>query len=150
MTTETLPMLDEGVIRERLSTLPQYINTPLGLDEVAAHECRYHYATRYVEFEQAVRVLSSAPVAVRQDTVAGIEQFRKARLIAGDTDPQSLNNCDRCGHEAMYVEPGHRNHVGYDVHVECSNTSCGLRIPSHYRTREDAAKAWNRKAEVKT
>lgn len=65
--------------------------------------------------------------------------------MAGDTDPATLVNCNRCGHEAMYVEPGHRYHMGDSgIHVECSNTSCGLRIPAHYKTREAAAKAWNR------
>lgn len=83
---------------------------------------------------------------IRATTVDGLEQFCIMRKWTGDTDPATLIDCNRCGHEAMYVEPGHRYHMGNGgVHVECSNTSCGLRIPAHYKTREDAAKAWNRK-----
>lgn len=58
--------------------------------------------------------------------------------------------CKTCGHiAAIRVRPHSDNGVrGHDKHglsVECTNTSCGIRTPEHYATREDAIYAWNRK-----
>jgi hypothetical protein len=75
--------------------------------------------------------------------VDGLEMFAKFRhgpFI--DTDPM-LDRCRHCGSEA-----GYREHE-YDklLRVECSNTSCGIATPYHYKTRELALKAWNRTPE---
>lgn len=53
-----------------------------------------------------------------------------------------LQRCPFCGSPAGYrVDPQHRDFL----RAECSNTSCGIATPYHYKTREDAAYAWNRK-----
>lgn len=87
----------------------------------------------------------SPDTAAHLDTVAGIEQFAKYRVPWGDTS-DTLARCKTCGHEAAFREPEHRGYEHAMISVECSNTSCGMKTPPHYKTRVEAAKAWNRKA----
>ena len=64
-----------------------------------------------------------------------------------DTAPDVLKTCPFCGHDGAFNDVGRRGQSdNYTVAVHCSNTSCGVRTPEHYRTREAAAKAWNRRA----
>lgn len=72
--------------------------------------------------------------------VDGLEMFAKFRhgpFI--DTDRQ-LRSCPFCGSEAGYREDPRDKFL----RVECSNTSCGIATPYHYKTRDLALKAWNR------
>lgn len=72
-------------------------------------------------------------------TVAGIE--RHPLLQSGLLDTSDLlMNCPFCGHVS-----GFRDGVKPYLRAECSNTSCGVATPFHYKTREDAATAWNRR-----
>jgi len=82
-------------------------------------------------------------------TVGGIESF--GLTASGlDTDAKLLP-CPFCGHQAAVrvTEEGKwRMEMPPPVwpySVECANTSCGVRTPAHYKTREDAIKAWNRR-----
>lgn len=79
-------------------------------------------------------------------TVSGLEMFAN-RFGRGELDTHPmLDHCKQCGHEAGFTDGQRRGQSdNYTVGVECSNTSCGIRTPEHYRTREDAAYAWNRK-----
>ena len=72
--------------------------------------------------------------------VDGLEMHPKGGNMM-ETDPL-FHRCKTCG-----AESGFRRD---DTHPrmyrgECSNTSCGIATPFHYKTREDAAYAWNRK-----
>lgn len=78
-------------------------------------------------------------------TVGGIESHPMCRdglmEIPGDG---ILENCNRCGAIAGFrVDP--RGPVVGMVRAECSNSSCAIATPFHYRTWMDAAYAWNRK-----
>lgn len=79
-------------------------------------------------------------------TVAGLEQFltHKGRGSL-DTAPGVLLDCPFCGHDAAFTDRGKVGHDHYTVAAQCSNTSCGVRTPEHYTSRETAAEAWNRR-----
>lgn len=71
--------------------------------------------------------------------VDGIE--RHPTLQSGLLDTSiDLRHCRMCGSVCGFRENG----LGY-LRAECANTSCGIATPYHYKTREDAAYAWNRK-----
>lgn len=73
--------------------------------------------------------------------VDGIERFPTLRGGSMDTSTD-LRRCPFCDSPAGYRwDPQHRDYL----RAECSNTSCGIATPFHYKTREDAAYAWNRK-----
>jgi hypothetical protein len=83
-------------------------------------------------------------------TVGGIEMFptQMGRPGIMDTSPDLLA-CPFCGHQAGYRGPVHLQ-AGFNtsdewIRAECSNTSCGVATPYHYRTREAARDAWNRR-----
>jgi Lar family restriction alleviation protein len=79
-------------------------------------------------------------------TVGGLEMTAMDHSGALDTAPGILKPCPFCGHEAAFTDGKYRGHDAYVVAVQCSNTSCGVATPSHYKTRESAAAAWNRRA----
>ncbi len=73
-------------------------------------------------------------------TVAGIE--RHPTLQSGLLDTSDLlHRCKHCGHVAGFRQS--RELPAY-LRAECSNTSCAIATPFHYKTRESAAAAWNR------
>lgn len=75
-------------------------------------------------------------------TVGGIESFGMTR---GQIDTSvHLARCPFCGSQAGFHDSG-RLDTKFNRWVECSNTSCGVRTPEHYQTREAAAEAWNRR-----
>lgn len=81
-------------------------------------------------------------------SVEGIEMFAKVHFHELDTDA-SLSRCPFCGHEAAFNDGERRGqNDNYTVAVVCSNTSCGVRTPQHYKTRKAAAIAWNRRPTV--
>lgn len=62
-----------------------------------------------------------------------------------DTDV-SLMRCPFCGYAGAFNDGERRGQSdNYTVAVYCSNTSCGIHTPQHYKTREAAAVAWNRR-----
>jgi len=80
-------------------------------------------------------------------TVGGIEKFP----VGGKTlhidlpPPGVLSRCKTCGHEAGFTHgPKRGQSDNFTVGVECTNTSCGIRTPVHYRDEANAAIAWNR------
>lgn len=77
-------------------------------------------------------------------TVGGIEGFRH-HTSGIDADRSTLSACPFCGHEAGYYESGHDGDR-FPIGVVCTNTSCGVKTPQHYQSRELAAAAWNRRA----
>jgi hypothetical protein len=81
---------------------------------------------------------------IKKDTVAGLEMF--IHRPSGLDQSVELNRCKHCGHLAGFRDEGKRGHDSFSVSVECTNTSCGIKTPQHYKDRESAAKAWNRKA----
>lgn len=80
------------------------------------------------------------------DTVAGLEMFVN-KLGAGssniDESKTTLRCCPFCGHSAGYFEST-RAGDKFPLMVICTNTSCAVRTPQHYQSRELAAAAWNR------
>lgn len=70
--------------------------------------------------------------------VDGIERHPTFQSHQLDTSVD-LIRCRCCGSVA-----GYREDRGY-LRAECANTSCAIATPFHYKTREDAAYAWNRK-----
>lgn len=74
-------------------------------------------------------------------TVGGIERHPTLQSDLLDTDDRLLP-CPFCGTVA-----GIRD-MYQMFRAECSNTSCGVATPYHYRMRELAIEAWNRRAEV--
>ena len=57
-----------------------------------------------------------------------------------------LKQCPCCGHEARFTIHGEKP---FSVRVECTDIShCGL-MQEWFDTYEEAANAWNRRAEVK-
>lgn len=81
-------------------------------------------------------------------TVAGLEMFATPHPHPLDTD-NSLSRCPFCDHEGAFNDGERRGqNDNYTVAVVCSNTSCGVRTPQHYKTREAAAIAWNRRPTV--
>lgn len=71
-------------------------------------------------------------------TVAGLERFPTLQGNLLDTSVE-LRRCPMCDSVA-----GFRANPHGDIRAECSNTSCAIQTPYHYRTRETAAYAWNR------
>lgn len=78
--------------------------------------------------------------------VDGLEMFAKFHPHEMDTSDMLLP-CPFCGSPGAFTDGNRRgmtpNH--FTVSAACSNTSCGVRTPEHYATREAAAKAWNRR-----
>jgi hypothetical protein len=72
-------------------------------------------------------------------TVGGIERHPTLQSGLLDTD-ERLSVCPFCGATAGLREQYQM------LRAECSNTSCGVATPYHYRTRELAIEAWNRRA----
>lgn len=86
------------------------------------------------------------PARRQLDTVAGLEMHAILHPHHLDTSPDLLP-CPFCGHEGAFTD-GHKRGVSdnYTVAAACSNTSCGVRTPEHYKDRASAAVAWNRRA----
>lgn len=87
------------------------------------------------------------------DIVTGIECWgSQGRHPSGlDTD-ERLKPCPFCGHVAAIraADHGHgmsRGHDKFQLSAECTNSSCAVRTPEHYATREAAIEAWNRRSE---
>lgn len=76
------------------------------------------------------------------DTVAGIEHF--SSKPSGIDTSADLHECPFCGHGAGYYESGHAGDR-FPIGVVCTNTSCGVKTPQHYQSRELADAAWNRR-----
>lgn len=77
--------------------------------------------------------------------VTGLERFATAQALLLDTDV-CLDSCRHCGSPAGFREDGVASlYHTVMLRVGCSNGSCAIATPFHYRTREDAAYAWNRK-----
>lgn len=77
-------------------------------------------------------------------TVGGLEMFATMHPHELDTAPGILRDCPFCGFPAGFTDGNRRGQSdNYTVAVSCTNTSCGVRTPEHYKTREDAATAWN-------
>lgn len=76
-------------------------------------------------------------------TVEGIERPCVWRDLSGHLDTAvELRRCPFCGFAAGFrPDPQDRNYL----RAECSNTSCGIATPFHYKTREAAVVAWNRR-----
>lgn len=77
--------------------------------------------------------------------VDGLEMFANNHYHEMDTS-KLLLPCPFCGSPGAFTDGnrcGQSDH--YTVSAACSNTSCGVRTPTHYRNREDAAKGWNRR-----
>ncbi len=82
--------------------------------------------------------------------VAGLEMHAVFHPHEIDTAPDMLKDCPFCGATAGFTDGNRRGLPmkggdAYTVAAGCSNTSCGIRTPEHYKTREDAAYAWNRR-----
>lgn len=72
-------------------------------------------------------------------TVAGLERFPTLKHNLLDQSAE-LRRCPMCDSVAGFRPDNH----GY-IRAECANTSCGIATPFHYRNREDAKYAWNRR-----
>lgn len=99
-----------------------------------------------------IKRLSNAvePSERQVTTVAGIECMGyMGRHPSGlDTAPDVLQPCPFCGYEAAFKEgPRHTDDRGFNLSVWCTNGSCAVHTPEHYKTRETAAEGWNRRAE---
>jgi Lar family restriction alleviation protein len=84
-------------------------------------------------------------------TVGGLEQFvgNKGKGSLYTAPPGVLSQCPFCGHEAAFKRS--RDPTVPEPHVfsvHCSNTSCGIHTPEHYKSEADAAQAWNRRLTV--
>lgn len=80
-------------------------------------------------------------------TVGGLEMFPVGgkTLHLDQPRPGVLKDCKHCGHPAaFYNGPKRGASDNFTVGVQCTNTSCGIRTPEHYRDEESAAVAWNR------
>lgn len=76
-------------------------------------------------------------------TVAGL--VRHPTMTAQLDTCSTLLPCPFCGHEGAFRDVGRAGHDHYTVSVECSNTSCGVKTPQHYSSRDTARVAWNRR-----
>jgi hypothetical protein len=76
-------------------------------------------------------------------TVGGLEMNCMPHPHPLDTSP-ALLSCPFCGHEGAFHDSGNLS-TQFNRWAECSNTSCGVRTPEHYQTREAVARAWNRR-----
>lgn len=96
--------------------------------------------------ERRARSQSVEPARRQLDTVAGLEMHAILHPHHLDTSPDLLP-CPFCGHEGAFTD-GHKRGVSdnYTVAAACSNTSCGVRTPEHYKDRASATVAWNRRA----
>lgn len=72
-------------------------------------------------------------------TVDGIERHPTLQTGLLDTSTD-LKRCPFCDSVAGYRLDGNGL-----IRAECANTSCGIATPYHYKSREDAAYAWNRR-----
>ena len=81
-------------------------------------------------------------------TVDGLEMFANLHPHPLDTSSLLLP-CPFCGHEGAFHDSGNLS-THFNRWAECSNTSCGVRTPEHYQTREAAAIAWNRRTSTFT
>jgi Restriction alleviation protein Lar len=78
-------------------------------------------------------------------TVGGIEMYNHHERLELDG---LLRHCPFCGYEAGYDTTDLiANAPGKWIRVECTNSSCGVATPFHYRTRESAREGWNRRHE---
>ena len=74
-------------------------------------------------------------------TVGGLERHPTMQSGLLDTSID-LARCPMCGSEVGYRTDTQQPHY---LRAECANTSCGVATPFHYKSREDAAYAWNRR-----
>lgn len=91
---------------------------------------------------EEVRALPKEPQITR---VSGIESFG-LHPSGLDTAPGALRPCPFCGHEAAFKEGPRHLPPEHLISVWCINGACAVHTPEHYKTREDATKAWNRRA----
>lgn len=81
------------------------------------------------------------------DIVDGLEMtFGKGRGGSGIDQSVDLDRCPFCGSLAGYYESSVRGDT-HPLGVTCVNTSCGIKTPKHYQSREAARAAWNRRVE---
>jgi Lar family restriction alleviation protein len=79
-------------------------------------------------------------------TVGGLEMFRWGNSHLYRVEGLALLPCPFCGDEAGFRKDKQRHHPPeFPYAVECSQTSCGVRTPFHYKTEAAAAEAWNRR-----
>jgi len=78
-------------------------------------------------------------------TVGGLEMTCVDHSGNIDEDKATLKPCPFCGHSAGYFN-SHRADDRFPIGVCCTNTSCGVQTPQHYRDRQTAALAWNRRS----
>lgn len=96
------------------------------------------------------QVMQVEPKARQVTTVTGIECWGWQGRHPGHLYPVPalrLAKCPFCGDEAGFTKDIRRAPPEFPYAVECSQTSCGIRTPFHYRTEEAAAEAWNRRVE---
>lgn len=89
-----------------------------------------------------------APEPGEQRTVTTVGDMLTYTMSKGhlDTAPDLLSPCPFCGAPGAFTDGNRRGMSdNYTVSAACSNTSCGVRTPEHYHTRDDAAYAWNRR-----
>lgn len=80
-------------------------------------------------------------------TVTGIECMGfQGRHPSGLDSDNRLSKCPFCGSIAAVRLKDKTGHDAFRMSVECVNTSCGVKIPEHYATREAAIEAWNRRS----
>lgn len=98
--------------------------------------------------DPSVSIEWHGPSAPQIKTVGGLEQFvgHKYNKSGIDTAPEVLLPCPFCGHEAGFKEgPRHTDDRGFNISVWCYNGACSVHTPEHYKDRESAAVAWNRR-----
>lgn len=76
-------------------------------------------------------------------TVGGLEMTAIDHRGTIDED-RTLSLCPFCGHTAGFYDSSDAADR-FPIGVVCTNTSCGVKTPQHYQTRELAAAAWNRR-----
>jgi hypothetical protein len=84
-------------------------------------------------------------------SVGGIEKFPmiKPDVVYGVEYAVVLSVCPFCGHPAVYCTDRRPTPVSaFQYAVRCSNNSCAVQTPFHYRDKDSARAAWNRRATV--
>ena len=76
-------------------------------------------------------------------TVVGLEMTCLDHRGTIDED-RTLARCPFCDHTAGFYDSTDRGDK-FPIGVVCTNTSCGIKTPQHYRDRQTAALAWNRR-----
>lgn len=76
--------------------------------------------------------------------VNGVERFATP-YPAGLEGDVALLRCPFCNDQAGYRQQASLGDP-FVFRVECSNTSCMVATPYHYKTRDTAKAAWNRRA----